>query len=287
MSLKSVKDLLVGALIGIVSMLPGASGATIAVIFGVYERLISDLADLKNKLFKDLRFIIPIGIGIMFGLFACAVGLDWLIDNYEVPMMFFFAALILVQVPEIIKLGDDGQKMTSSNYAAFAFGIIVMAVVFGIGFMNGGDYKGDGSITSFLLMFVAGFILAVSKLAPGISGSTILLALGLFNPLMDAIADIDLSYLIPIGLGLLVGVFGSAKVLDNVIRNHRKSSYSAILGLTVGSVFTVTIEAIMDVTGFDDAIGGVVGIILGIVIGIALAKIAASYAENTLSNIGS
>lgn len=285
MSFKSIKDLLVGTLIGIVSMLPGASGATIAVIFGVYERLIADLADLKNKLFKDLRFIVPIGLGILFGLFVCAVGLDWLIDNYEVPMMFFFAALILVQVPEIRNLGDDGEPMTRNNYIALVAGAIVMFVVFGIGYVNGGDTVNDGSIASFILMFLAGIVLAISKLAPGISGSTILLALGLFNPLMDAISDLDLLYLLPIGLGMIVGVFGSAKILDRFMREHRKSTYMAILGLTIGSVCTVTIEAAMDVAGFNDVIGGVVGVVLGIIIGLGLTKIASSYAENTISEV--
>jgi putative membrane protein len=283
MSSRNVKDLLVGTLIGIVSMLPGASGATIAVIFGVYERLIADLADIKNKLFKDLRFIIPMGIGIMLGLFVCAVGLDWMIDNYEVPMMFFFAALILMQVPDIMKLGDDGQPRSNMNNLALVCGVGVMFCIFAIGFIKGGDFAGDGSIGSMIMMFVAGVVLAMSKLAPGISGSTILLALGLFNPLMDAISDVDLTYLAPIGLGMLAGLFVSAKILDGFMRNHRKSTYSAILGLTLGSVCTVTLEAIMDVTGTDDMLGGGAGIILGLIIGYGLARIASAYAEKTLS----
>jgi putative membrane protein len=134
-----------------------------------------------------------------------------------------------------------------------------------------------------IMMFIAGVVLAMSKLAPGISGSTILLALGLFNPLMDAVSDVDLIYLAPIGLGMLAGLFVSAKILDGFMRNHRKSTYSAILGLTLGSVCTVTLEAIMDVTGTDDMLGGVAGIILGLIIGYGLARIASAYAEKTLS----
>lgn len=283
MSSRSVKDLLVGTLIGIVSMLPGASGATIAVIFGVYERLIADLADVKNRLFKDLRFIMPLGIGILFGLFVCAVGLDWMIDNYEVPMMFFFAALILMQVPDIMKLGDDGQPRTGMNNLSLICGIIVMFFIFAIGFAKGKDFVGDGSIGSMLMMFVAGVVLAMSKLAPGISGSTILLALGLFNPLMDAISEVDLTYLAPIGLGMLAGLFVSAKILDRFMRNHRKSTYSAILGLTLGSVCTVTLEAVLGITGTNDVLGGVVGVALGLIIGFGLARIASAYAERTLS----
>ena len=98
---RSLKDFLVGALVGIMSMMPGASGGIIAVVFGIYERLIADLADIRGRLFKDLRFIIPVGIGIVVGLLVCAVGIDALLQNWEVPMMFFFAALILYQMPDI------------------------------------------------------------------------------------------------------------------------------------------------------------------------------------------
>ena len=80
MGSKSVKDFLVGALVGIVSMMPGARGGISAVIFGVYERLIADLADIRHKLLKDLRFIIPLGLGIVVGLLVCAVGINALLQ---------------------------------------------------------------------------------------------------------------------------------------------------------------------------------------------------------------
>lgn len=280
MTLKSVKDLIVGALVGIVSMLPGASGATVAVIFGIYERLIADLAEVRKRLLKDLKFIIPLGIGIVFGMFACAVGLDWLVTNWEIPMLFFFAALIFIQIPDIVKLGNDGQQPTRNNAVAFVIGFIVMFVFFFIGQMNGSDVSEDNN--SAILMFCAGLILAISKLAPGISGSTVLLALGLFNPFMKAIKNLDMAYLIPIGLGLIIGIFGFAKIVDRCMRDYRKSTYSAILGLTSGSVVTVCLEGILGATS-GDIIGIVVAIVAGLVIGYALSKIATVYADETIS----
>lgn len=265
---------------GIVSMLPGASGATVAVIFGIYERLIADLAEVRKRLLKDLKFIIPLGIGIVFGMFACAVGLDWLVTNWEIPMLFFFAALIFIQIPDIVKLGNDGQQPTRNNAVAFVIGFIVMFVFFFIGQMNGSDVSEDNN--SAILMFCAGLILAISKLAPGISGSTVLLALGLFNPFMKAIKNLDMGYLIPIGLGLIIGIFGFAKIVDRCMRDYRKSTYSAILGLTSGSVVTVCLEGILGATS-GDIIGIVVAIAAGLFIGYALSKIATVYADETIS----
>ena len=98
---EAVKNVIIGTLTGIFMMLPGASGATMAVIFGVYERLIRDISKLTKYLISDFGFIIAIGIGGVIGFLICAKGLDALIDSYEIPAMFFFAALITVQIPDL------------------------------------------------------------------------------------------------------------------------------------------------------------------------------------------
>lgn len=281
MTAKPLKDVLVGTLVGIVSMLPGASGATIAVIFGIYERLISDLAEIRERLFKDLKFIIPVGIGIVFGLFVCAFGLKALMDQWEVPMMFFFAALILAQVPDVRSLGDDGQPMTVYNWAALVIGFAVMLVFLWISLSGNGV---DRTVDGFAVWLLVGIILAVSKLAPGVSGSTILLALGLFTPFMDAMTAFDMSALIPGGIGLLIGVLVFARVVDYFIRNHRKSTYMVILGLTVGSIVTVSIEAATKLDGTTMIFQSIVGIVIGLVLGVGLSRISKKYAAETIES---
>ncbi len=281
MTAKPLKDVLVGTLVGIVSMLPGASGATIAVIFGIYERLISDLAEIRERLFKDLKFIIPVGIGIVFGLFVCAFGLKALMDQWEVPMMFFFAALILAQVPDVRSLGDDGQPMTVYNWAALVIGFAVMLVFLWISLSGNGV---DRTVDGFAVWLLVGIILAVSKLAPGVSGSTILLALGLFTPFMDAMTAFDMSALIPGGIGLLIGVLVFARVVDYFIRNHRKSTYMVILGLTVGSIVTVSIEAATKLDGTTMILQSIVGIVIGLVLGVGLSRISKKYAAETIES---
>lgn len=281
MTPKAVKDMLVGALVGIVSMLPGASGATIAVIFGIYERLVSDLADIRRKLLRDLRFVIPLGIGIVLGLFVCAFGLDALMERWEVPMMFFFAALILAQIPDVKALGDDGTRFTAWNAVAFIGGFAVMAIMLAFSLSGGSVEK---SVDGFAVWFLVGLILAASKMAPGISGSTILLALGLFTPFMNAMTDFEMSALIPGGLGLLVGVLLFAKILDNLIRNRRKSTYMAILGLTAGSVVTVAIEACTKLDGGTMIAQSAAMVIVGLVLGVFLSRISGQYAAETIAS---
>lgn len=298
MGSKSVKDFLVGALVGIVSMMPGASGGIIAVIFGVYERLIADLADIRHKLLKDLRFIIPLGLGIVVGLLVCAVGINALLQQWEIPMMFLFVALIAFQIPDIVKLAKDGSeaKPTSLNYVVCAIGAIVMVLLVVPTLM--GDSTSsislvDMSTTDIVLLFVIGVALAVSKIVPGLSGAAILLAIGLYTPLMDLVGGLDMSIIMDrisaiavIGVGIIVGVLGLSKVIDWFLANHRRSTYYCILGMTLGSVVAVVIQALYEMSGTEvDAmmiVGIVVGIVVGLIIGYAISKVSSRYAEETI-----
>lgn len=298
MGSKSVKDFLVGALVGIVSMMPGASGGIIAVIFGVYERLIADLADIRHKLLKDLRFIIPLGLGIVVGLLVCAVGINALLQQWEIPMMFLFVALIAFQIPDIVKLAKDGSdaKPTSLNYVVCAIGAIVMVLLVVPTLM--GDSASsislvDMSATDIVLLFIIGVALAVSKIVPGLSGAAILLAIGLYTPLMDLVGGLDMSIIMDrisaiavIGVGIIVGVLGLSKVIDWFLTNHRRSTYYCILGMTLGSVVAVVVQALYEMSGTEvDAmmiVGIVVGIVVGLIIGYAISKVSSRYAEETI-----
>lgn len=277
MGSQAVKDLLVGVLIGAVSNLPGASGATIAVVFGIYERLVSDIADITGKLLHDMRFIIVIFSGFIIGMILCAKGLKMFIAEYEVPTMFFFATLIMAQIPEITRMGDDSRPLTRNNVLAFVGGIAVMSafVVIGIVFGNA-----DNQNPGFAVMFLAGIVYAMSKLAPGISGSTVLLALGLFTVFNTALADVNLDLLLPVFLGVVFGALVFAKVIQYFMEHSRKSTYAAILGLTVGSVIAVLIDAFSGFSGTDMIPQSVIGASIGAVAGMFLGRLARIYSES-------
>ena len=278
MGFQAVKDLMVGVLMGAVSFLPGASGSTIAVIFRVYERLVADVADIKNKLLKDLWFVVPIGVGILLGMLLCAKGLEVLLEDFKVPMMFLFVALIATQIPDIKSMGDDGEKLTLGNIIAFIVGFAIMMVFMVVGWNAPIDDENPG----FVIMILVGVIYAMSMLSPGISGSTVLLALGFFTAFDKAISHPthNLDLILPIALGLLIGALTFAKVIDYCMRNHRKSTYAVILGLTVGSALTVLINGLKDLSGTEMIIQSIVCAVIGAVLGLGLNRLAHMYAES-------
>jgi len=101
---------------------------------------------------------------------------------------------------------------------------------------------------------------------------------------MDAMTAFDMSALIPGGIGLLIGVLVFARVVDYFIRNHRKSTYMVILGLTVGSIVTVSIEAATKLDGTTMILQSIVGIVIGLVLGVGLSRISKKYAAETIES---
>ena len=291
MTVKAVKDFLVGALVGIMSMMPGASGGIIAVIFGIYERLIADIANIRSKLLKDLRFIVPVGLGMVVGLLVCAVGIDALLQNWEIPLMFFFAALIVFQIPDIYRLCDgrgEDNGISGWNVAACVVGLAVMVAFLFLGSTDSDISLAELDAVDIVLLFIVGILIALSKIVPGLSGAAILLAIGLYTPLMDLVGSMDMSVLmeriaalVPIGLGLIAGVLGLSRIVDYLFRTHRRSAYWCIMGITVGSVVTVVVQALQGMeSGMVPAT--IVCIAAGLVFGYVLSRVSSRYAEETM-----
>lgn len=258
-----LKNALVAALIGVFMMMPGVSGATLAVIFGIYDRLIRDLSKPTKYLKEDFWFIITIAVVGIIGAFVCIKGLDFLIDGYEVPLMFFFATAISIQLPDIWKQADDGNRLTSRNVLALATGFALMILVLCI---NASPYSWEVSASP-LAMVAAGVVYGICLLSPGISGSTVLLALGLFSAVINALSELDLVSIAPLIVGAIIGGLLFAKVVDHFVTHNRKTTYFAIIGLTAGSVVTVVVQALMKMDGGDQLLQCVAAIAIGIVLG--------------------
>ena len=272
---ESLKNAFIGLLMGIFMMMPGASGATISVVFGIYERLIRDISKLTRYLREDFWFLLTVGIGGVAGVLLCAKGLDFLIGEYEIPLMFFFGALILVQIPDIWKQGDDRERLTAYNILGIIVGFAIMMVVLYFGLNMPEQTESPGPV----LMFLTGMLYAVCAVSPGISGSTLLLALGLFTGLVDSLSDIHLSTFLPLVLGAVVGVLLFAKIVDRCLTDHKKSTFCVIVGLTAGSVVTVITEAALKMDGDDGTLGCVLGIILGLAAGYCIHMLTAKLSD--------
>ncbi|MBE6526608.1 MAG: DUF368 domain-containing protein [Thermoplasmata archaeon] len=237
----SIKELAMGIVAGIASMLPGISGATVCVAFGIYERLIRDMAYLRKWIRKDFAFLMILLIGVLIGTVLVAKVLNILIDDYPAECMMFFGGLILGQVPMIYASAKgDGAKTTSAEWLAFAVGMAVMAVMILVDHFGGMDDVEVGTdAVGCVILFVIGMIVIVSMMLPGLSHSTLLISIGYFAAFTEIVGDLKVTELCIMLLGGLVAVFLFSKLIHLALEDHHGSTMFLILGLTVGSIVAV------------------------------------------------
>ena len=188
-----------GVVTGIASILPGVSGGLILVLCGSYERLIADISELRQKIRPEFFFLVAIASGLLVGMLACTLFLDWTLDRFAAPMMAFFFGLIVAQIPEVWKLTgyEKGSKISVASIVCLAVGL---GIIIALMIVNGGGRvvdTDDHSIGNMVLFALCGIVLAISKVMPGISGSSLLIALGLFEVTISSVAHLDIYFIAP------------------------------------------------------------------------------------------
>ena len=243
--LQWILDILRGAVIGVSNIIPGVSGGTMAVSMGIYDRVIYAVNNIFKQFKKNFRDLLPIIIGVLVGLFAFAALIGSLLGtkSSEIPMTrlptnFAFIGLILGGLPAIYKRVN----MKSAKIPGVILFLVFLALVVVLPLLNPPEARTvDHSIGTILLMIPLGAIASSTMVIPGISGSMILMLLGYYNPVINAMNDLrggdwsSLAILAPYVIGLLVGIVFIAKLMNFLLKKHAALTFSAIFGLVIGS----------------------------------------------------
>lgn len=247
-SMKTIFDILRGVVIGLANIIPGVSGGTMMVSMGIYDTIIGCI----NSLFKDFKRCIktlwPYALGMVLGILGLAKLITFLLETYPLPTNMAFIGLILGGLPMILKK-LKGEKKGVAGVIAFvlAFALVVGLKIVGGG--NGADASITLSIGQMIILFFMGVIAAATMVIPGVSGSMMLMLLGYYNPvvgsvsgLVDALLSGNIGamlsccgVLIPFGVGVVVGIFAVAKLIEILLRRFPGPTYCAIMGLVTAS----------------------------------------------------
>lgn len=223
-----------GVITGATMIVPGVSGGSMAMILGIYDRLISAISSFRKDVKGNLLFLTRFVAGTGIGMFLFSRPLSWLLGHYPMPTMYFFLGAVFGGIPVIEK---------KSGVRKFALDVILymligVAVVLLISAIPAGIFdisSGNGFVYWFALC-VMGVLAATALILPGISFSHFLLILGMYDSLLEAIKSFDLTFLIPLSVGLLVGIASFSKFLERVMEQWPKQTYLIILGFIIGSV---------------------------------------------------
>lgn len=354
-----ILNILYGIVFGVANVIPGVSGGTMMVVFGVYDKVVDVLTMKISSLKKNFRFILFFGIGAVVGILGFSFVITWLFDNFPVATDMFFMGLIIGSIPLIYRnMTAGGRKITPKCLFAF---IPALVLVVGMTVLNNlpgnetvkitadstadscivtitnngsfdmksnwqlkvdgkveGELKGctvkkttsdtttlvgteDSAIAkgSFItitlpagtdtksidaeaftytykmdvllfIMLLAGIsVAAVAMIIPGVSGSFVMVLLGMYTTVIGAIKSLDIMILIPTAIGVIIGIVFGAKLISALMKRFSLLVYSAIMGLVIGSLYAVFPAGF----GFNlETLAGLAALAVGAVIAIVVGK---------------
>lgn len=247
-----MKHLLQGILIGLAAIIPGVSGGTIAVSMGIYDRLIYSTNHLFQEFRKSFTFLFPILAGAVIAMVSLSFLIEIAFERFPLSTNALFIGMILGGLPAISDKLSCHKISTGHILACVLFFLLTALMAFGNpNTSNHVILSGDFSCL-FRLFFV-GIIAAATMVIPGVSGSMILLMLGYYHPIIETINrfvkgflafDITRIFseallLIPFGLGVVLGIFAIARIMEIVFAKFPAYTYMAIIGLIAASPFAI------------------------------------------------
>lgn len=262
-----ILNIIKGMVIGVSNIIPGVSGGTMAVVFGIYDKLISSITNFFKDWKKNFAFLFQIALGAGLGIILFSKLLTYLLDIYPQQTNFFFIGLILGSVPILFK------KATEKKVQPVNIIWLVVTFVLLVWMALSGEAEGSSTILttlnlkSFISLALAGFVAAATMILPGVSGSFVLLLLGLYDTMLAAVSNFNIPLLFAGGIGALLGLVTMTKVIEAIFNKFPQTAYMAILGLILGSVFAIFPGFTFGVSGIVSIIACVIGFLVAYIIG--------------------
>ena len=243
---ESILLVLKGIIIGLANIIPGVSGGTLMITLGIYEDVIDTISHFFKNFKKNLKFLIPLGMGMVLAILILSKLISVCLDKYPFPTTLFFIGLIIGGIPFIWKKTSAAKK----NYSNWLVFLITFAIVVTFAFLKSGDFVVDlNSLTpvGYITLFLIGMVSAATMVIPGISGSFVLMMLGYYEPIVNTIKDLtnfsllghNLLILIPFGLGIVIGIVLVAKLIEYLLHRYPVKTYYGVLGFVLASLIAI------------------------------------------------
>lgn len=240
---KHITNFLKGFAMGVANVIPGVSGGTIALLTGIFERLINALKSfdveavrllLKFKFREfaqhvDFGFLLSVFLGVGVSIISVAKLLEFLFQSYPVYVWSFFFGLILVSVWFV------GKSIGKIDVAAAVSFVVGAAVAFGLSVMNPATEN-----TAFWYLIICGAVAVCSMILPGLSGSFVLILMGNYQLIMIyAVSHFDMKIIVPVAIGVVVGLLAFSHFLSWLLSRYARQTMAVLTGFIFGSLGTI------------------------------------------------
>lgn len=244
-----------GILMGSADIVPGVSGGTIALITGIYERLIYSISKINFKFIKplvkldlkgfwrelldeiDFAFFIPLVLGIGIAMLTIAKVVTYCMDVYTALTYAFFLGLIIASAYILLK------KIPKLQIKHVAF--VIIGLVLAYIFVSLNPIAANHSLP---VIFISGLIAICAMILPGISGSFLLLLLGQYEYMLTALHELHFTELIVFIVGAVIGILGFSKLLNYLLKNYEELTMAFLIGVMLGTLKIPALEVVSNVT---------------------------------------
>jgi putative membrane protein len=228
-----------GIAMGAADVVPGVSGGTIAFISGIYEELVGSINNINFSLFKTLRkdgfksaweqlngnFLLALFAGIFISLFSLATIVSWLLENQPILLWSFFFGLVAAS---IFFVGKEIEKWNAATVIVLMLGAAIAYFITTL--------PPNENIHSLPYLFLSGAIAVCAMILPGISGAFILVLLGSYKTILDAVHERDLKIVATVGLGAIFGLLSFARILKWMFKHYKNLTLAVLTGFILGSL---------------------------------------------------
>ena len=258
-----------GLIIGIGKVMPGVSGALLAINFKVYDRLVESLVNFFSDWKKNLRFLLELGSGIIIAIILFSNGIRYLLNNYNFLMVMLFMGLIG---------GGSYNYIRSVNYEKkeYKYILFIIGVLIGISFIGKGDnYVISNSFKDNIVFFLGGVIEVFTSIIPGISGTAIMMIIGIYDMVLMIVSRVyDLSYVInniniyiSYGLGIIISFILGTLLINYLLKKKKKLMEIMIGSFSIYSIFMMGVMTFSKRVSVIEIILGIMLMVVGTVIG--------------------
>lgn len=248
-----------GLVIGIGKIIPGVSGAMLAISMGVYGKAIYYICNFRKDIKNSFKYLFPLGVGIIISIVLFSKVISLCLNKYYVITMLFFIGLIVGGIPDVLN------KVSKRNY----YISIISCIVFtGIAIFNvNNSYVIKDNFIDFIVYFMSGMIETLGTIVPGVSGTALLMIIGTYDSIIYAVGNVtNIKLLIPFILGILISLLLLIRLIDYLFNKYNDKMYALIFGLLISSIVVLVIQVFRNDIYISNLILGIIFMILGIFI---------------------
>lgn len=253
-----------GVIIGIGKIIPGLSGSMIMMILGLYEKGIRSITHYFDDIKDNTKFLLLVGSGILVAVVLISKLIQLLLIHYAFIIICMFIGLILGGIPSVLK-EIEGTSNINNIFIFIIFFILSLSLILS---EQTHQINIEGNP---LIMFVIGIIEAATMIIPGISGTAVLMVLGLYHVLIEMFSNlsnlnifiVNIKVIVPFGLGLLIGSWFFIKLMDYLLSNYKIKTYWVIIAFAISSIVLMFEKAFESSYTLTDVIIGFSLLIIG------------------------